>query len=128
MKNPIKYINKNYPSVYNRLCKIPGGKDALLTLFGYKLNKGKISKLVYDEKNTYFFISLHKEGVRKKFLIHSLILRTFVGEKPLGTEACHFPDPNHGNNCIWNLSWDTRQKNIKQLIIINFFIIVTFFL
>jgi hypothetical protein len=52
-------------------------------------------------------------GINKKnyhLLVHRLVLLTFVGEPPDGTECCH----NNGianDNRLENLRWDTHHSN-----------------
>ena len=61
-------------------------------------------------KGGYLRVTLYKKGRRKRFLIQHLVLQTFVGDCPLGMEACH----NNGipaDNQIINLRWDTRSNN-----------------
>jgi uncharacterized protein YerC len=35
----------------------------------------------------------------------ALVLRTFVGPRPIGHEPYHFPDPDPSNNAVANLRW-----------------------
>lgn len=49
----------------------------------------------------------------KRFKVCHLVLLTFVGEKPEGTQACH-NDGNQFNNNLENLRWDTNQANVKD--------------
>ncbi len=37
-----------------------------------------------------------------------LVLRAFVGPRPIGCEPLHWPDPNPGNNHLANLRWAPR--------------------
>lgn len=53
-------------------------------------------------------------GKRKAVLVHNLVLKTFVGPRPLGMEACHFPDRDVTNNNLSNLRWDTRKNNFRD--------------
>ncbi len=62
-------------------------------------------------KGGYLQIQLSKNSERKKFLIHRLVLLTFIGPCPDGMEACH-NDGNRINNVIYNLRYDTRKNNI----------------
>lgn len=49
--------------------------------------------------------------------VSHLVLEAFVGPRPDGTEACHFPDANPLNNRVENLRWDTHIANVgdKQI-------------
>lgn len=45
--------------------------------------------------------------VREIGLAH-LVLRAFVGPRPIGHEPLHYPDPDPGNNHVDNLRWAVR--------------------
>ena len=47
----------------------------------------------------------------KTQFVHHLVLETFVGPRPNGMQARHFPDRNPANNAITNLSWATPKEN-----------------
>lgn len=61
----------------------------------------------------YLHIGLTRDGKRKHFTVHSLVLRAFVGPQPLGMEACH-ADDNRLNPSLSNLRWDTHVANIAD--------------
>lgn len=46
----------------------------------------------------------------KAFLIHRVVLETFVGPCPEGMECAH-ADGDHRNNRLDNLSWKTHREN-----------------
>lgn len=70
---------------------------------------GHIAK--YDKGLTqYRVVGLSKNGKAKLFLVHRLVLLTFVGPPPFGMEGCHF-DGNGLNNRLQNLRWDTHKNN-----------------
>lgn len=55
-------------------------------------------------------LGLSKHGGRKSFLVHHIVLNSFVSPRPEGMEACHNDgDPN--NNRLYNLRWDTPSNN-----------------
>lgn len=43
--------------------------------------------------------------------VHRLVLETFVGQRPPGSECRHFPDSDPANCSLDNLSWGTRSEN-----------------
>ena len=53
-------------------------------------------------------------GRGTNFTVHTLVLRAFVGEPPFGMECCH-NDGNPSNNALYNLRWDTRAENAKDM-------------
>ena len=61
--------------------------------------------------NGYPVVALTKPGQKPLCCnVHSLVLRTFVGEPPPGHECCH-GDGDRTNNALRNLRWDTRSAN-----------------
>jgi len=66
--------------------------------------------------NGYPRVVLQRERVRTKRLVSGLVLEAFVGPRPDGMEACHFPDPNPQNNTVENLRWDTKSANMQDRI------------
>lgn len=61
-------------------------------------------------KDGYLVVSLG----RVRFLVHRLVLTTFVGPCPEGMEGCHDPDRSPSNNALSNLRWDTRKGNVDD--------------
>jgi hypothetical protein len=56
-----------------------------------------------------------KDGISSKPVkVHNLVLEAFVGERPKGYQACHFPDRSHENNRLDNLRWDTSANNQRD--------------
>ena len=53
---------------------------------------------------------LSKAGDRRYFYAHTLIARTFLGERPEGMEVRHLDD-NPNNNTVENLRYGTRSEN-----------------
>ncbi len=48
---------------------------------------------------------------RRTYRVSNLVLLAFVGPRPDGMQACHFPDPDPANNRLSNLRWDTASAN-----------------
>lgn len=62
----------------------------------------------------YLCVSLSEGKTKaKQCHIHTLVLKTFVGDCPIGMEACHI-NGNRQHNHIYNLRWDTRKNNHKD--------------
>ena len=55
-------------------------------------------------------VSLHRGGRQSTRLVHHLVLEAFVGDRPDGTEACHW-DGDPSNNELSNLRWDSHKAN-----------------
>ena len=67
--------------------------------------KGKVLKQIPD---SWGYVSVRLRGT--SFLVHVVVLRTFVGPRPFDKEACH----NNGiktDNRLSNLRWDTHRSN-----------------
>lgn len=65
--------------------------------------------------NGYACISIRKDGKYYDFLVHRLVLETFVGPCPENMECLH-GDGNKTNNNVDNLRWGTRVENIQDSI------------
>jgi hypothetical protein len=59
-------------------------------------------------------VNFQEDGKQKRYYVHRIVLRTFIGPPDIGQECCHFPDSNPGNNNIHNLIWGTRKENRKH--------------
>jgi|WetSurMetagenome_2_1015567.scaffolds.fasta_scaffold259012_2 hypothetical protein len=60
-------------------------------------------------------VRLSKDKKRVVKFIHRLVLETFIGPAPLGTEACH-NDGNPLHNFLDNLRWDIHKNNQQDRI------------
>ena len=58
----------------------------------------------------YEVVVLRVEGKFKRFLVHTLVLRTFVGPKPPGMETRHL-NGNRRDNRLENLAYGTGSEN-----------------
>ena len=56
-------------------------------------------------------IRIRVGSIKKTFYVHRLVLEAFVGNCPIGMQACHFDD-NKLNNKVENLRWDTWKNNV----------------
>lgn len=62
-------------------------------------------------KNGYVTTVLYKSGKPYYYLVHTLVLTTFIGPRPIGMECRHFPNATRTDNRLTNLSWATRKDN-----------------
>jgi len=60
--------------------------------------------------NGYLYVDLTRNGKKKTYRVHRLILETFRGPCPPGMQGCHNHPPKTDNN-IKNLRWDTPRNN-----------------
>lgn len=76
----------------------------------FQLVRPRIMSL-HDTANGYQSVMLHREGKTRRFLVHRLVAKEFLG-KPDGRYDINHKDGNKKNNRIENLEWCTRQENI----------------
>ena len=62
-------------------------------------------------KDGYLFVSLSNQ---KHYMVHRLVLISFVGPCPDKHECCHFPNRDRSDNRLCNLRWGTRVDNRKD--------------
>jgi len=60
--------------------------------------------------NGYLTVYLSREGVKKNFCIHQLVLEAFIGSRPLGYQGSHL-DGDRKNNRLVNLKWESVADN-----------------
>lgn len=68
------------------------------------------------KKSGHLLVTLVKNGKTFWFYVHTLVLETFKGPRPVGYQARHFPDRDPSNNSIENLSWASPKKNQRDRI------------
>lgn len=61
----------------------------------------------------YPLVTFYKDGVTKTFLVHRILLETFVGPCPPGCESRHL-DGDRGNCTLENLAWGTKKENYQD--------------
>jgi len=76
-----------------------------------KLGPWKVTKVNGLSRYGYPRVRLTIGGRRKYYLVHRLVLLTFVGPCPIGMEARHVPDPDRTNCQLSNLKYGTRTQN-----------------
>ena len=68
----------------------------------------KLITIDYSNKSGYARVTLYYKGRRERFLLHRLVMKTFVGESNL--EVNHI-DSDKCNNSLSNLEYVTRKDN-----------------
>lgn len=76
-----------------------------------KRKDGKTNKLPY--KRVYLYKST---GNKCAFLVHRLVLESFIGPCPEGMETRHL-NGKHDDNRLSNLCWGTQKDNYKDKIL-----------
>jgi hypothetical protein len=74
--------------------------------------RGKILRPRLTKKNG-ACVSVYRSGQPKPVVkrVSWLVLEAFVGPRPRGYDACHFPDKDPMNNRLKNLMWGSRAVN-----------------
>lgn len=72
--------------------------------------KGRVLK-AFPNNHGYMTVNLSACGRVIAKRVHCLVLEAFVGPRPSGCEARHFPDGDKSNNAVSNLSWATHVEN-----------------
>lgn len=54
------------------------------------------------------------DGTNKQYMVHHLILLTFVGPRPPEMQACHYPNLDRTDNRLCNLMWGTAKQNAEH--------------
>ena len=65
------------------------------------------------QRDGYLRIMLYRDGIRKIFNAHRLVLEAFVGPCPENMECRHL-DGSRSNNWIGNLCWGTASENQRD--------------
>lgn len=71
--------------------------------------KGKIRKPIPDSKG-YMSALLSKDGYRRMFRIHTLVMNTFAGPRPSNMVVCHGRN-GKSDNSLSNLQYATESDN-----------------
>jgi hypothetical protein len=91
---------------YKGLYKISNHGDVFSCRYGKLMSPGRVRQ--------YNRLALCKNGIRKNYLVHRLVLLNFIGMPPKNKpEAMHL-DGNPQNNYIGNLQWGSHIENMKM--------------
>jgi hypothetical protein len=60
------------------------------------------------------FALLSLDNKKRQWPVAHLVLTAFVGPRPTGAQACHFPDRDPRNNRLDNLQWGTLHTNLSH--------------
>lgn len=99
------YITRDIPG-YEGLYKATTNGDII------SVKKNKVMCAYVDNRSGYVQLCLRKNKKDKRYYVHTLIMLTFVGPKPIGMDINH-KDENKQNNSLSNLEYCTRSYNIN---------------
>jgi len=68
--------------------------------------------LMPQNKGGYLSVNLSLDGKLYYRAVSALVLEAFIGPRPDGAEACHFPDHSPLNNRLDNLRWGSKVENM----------------
>lgn len=93
---------------------IPGYEGVYTITSDGKVHNAKGYLMVgWKNSDGYPCVKLSLKGVQKSYLVHRLVLLTFVGPCPDACEARHL-DGNPSNASVNNLKWDTPKANASD--------------
>ena len=95
--------------------QIPGYPDYMISNYGNILSLRSMSCLIPWEQKIghHLMVSLSNKKVKRKHLVHRLVLTTFAGPAPVGKECSHL-NGNPQDNRLCNLKWESHQNNMKR--------------
>lgn len=79
---------------------------------GQRPIRERILKTATD-RGGYLKVCLCNDSVQEHPFVHHLVLKAFIGPRPVGMQCCHF-DGNRANNRLTNLRWDTHRANMDD--------------
>lgn len=77
------------------------------------INTGRILKPCTSNGNGYYKVCLCKQGERKNFNLHRLVLTTFNPVEGMEKLQVNHIDEDKSNNCLSNLEWCDCKYNIN---------------
>lgn len=85
-----------------------------------RIQKSRLMK-IHINKNGYFRVVLHKNGIEKNYSVHRLVYEAFVGEIPQGMQVNHINEIKTDNRVVnlnlmtpkENSNWGTRNERVS---------------
>ena len=74
-----------------------------------RIQKSRLMK-IHINKNGYFRVVLHKNGIEKNYSVHRLVYEAFIGEIPEGMQVNHINEIKTDNRVV-NLNLMTSKEN-----------------
>lgn len=95
--------------------KVIEGYDYFISTYG-NIENGSTGRILKPGINNhgYYYVTLCKNGKRKKFTIHRLVANAFI-DNPNDKQCIDHIDNNRLNNNINNLRWATQSENCRNV-------------
>jgi len=91
--------------------KLAGGRETRRSIL---TDKPKKLSTRISGRARYPTVVLCRNGKTFTRSLHRVVLESFIGPRPDGMQARHFPDPSPLNNRLTNLSWGTPSQNNRD--------------
>lgn len=75
----------------------------------------KIRELSTHPNGGHQYLTLHRDGKRKQWFVHQLVLLSFAGERPEGANEVRHLDGNPKNNFLDNLAYGSHGENVRDM-------------
>lgn len=85
--------------------------SSLGTIKRITTNKEKI-RIPFKTHNGYLRLTLHKDGIRKRYMVHRLVAETFIPNLHVDRIFVNHKNHNRTDNRTNNLEWVTHQMNM----------------
>ena len=91
------------------------GRVRSLDRISHGARAGRVLTPHIGANNGYLYVTLYRTPERRRAYVHTLVLESFVGQRPEGMEACH-NDGDRTNPRLDNLRWGTHSDNINDVV------------
>lgn len=79
----------------------------------FSVRSGRLLSQRRHTGDGYCMVNLHRDGVRRTYTVHTLVLEAFAGVRPEGGVCRHLNGVAHDNR-LSNLAWGTQAENVSD--------------
>lgn len=92
---------------------IKGYEDIYFVSENGNIKNEKFNRFLKPEKtkNGYFRVALSKKDIKKRYYVHTLVAKAFIGDKPIGKQINH-KNGSKTDNRFLNLEYVTGSENM----------------
>jgi hypothetical protein len=87
----------------------PEGRVRAVHTYNWRAGDRELS--IWKDKDGYLQVTLHRDGVKRHFKIHRLLLAVFVGPPPSPKAVAAHRNDIPDDNRLCNLVWATHREN-----------------